>query len=87
MFLLFGGMGGRLWGGAWAAAWEWALRGGRKILRPYKWKSGYRGYRRYRRYRLYRGCGLLGLWALGEDLGVEVRGEDGCYCFFEGGYF
>ena len=46
------------------------------------------GYRRYRRYRLYRGCGLLGLWAfLGEDLGVEVRGEDGCYCFFEGGYF
>ena len=23
----------------------------------------------------------------GEDLGVEVRGEDGCYGFFEGGYF
>ena len=46
------------------------------------------GYRRYRRYRLHRGCGLLRLWAfLGEDLGVEVRGEDGCYCFFEGGYF
>ena len=44
--------------------------------------SGYRGYR------LYRGCGLLGMWAfLGEDLGVEVRGKDGCYCFFEGGYF
>ena len=50
--------------------------------------SGCRCYRRYRGYRLYRGCGLLGLWAfLGEDLGVEVRGEDGCYCFFEGGYF
>ena len=49
---------------------------------------GYRRYRRYRGYRLYRGCGLLGLWAfLGEDLEVEVRGEDGCYCFFEGGYF
>ena len=48
----------------------------------------YRRYRRYRGYRLYRGCGLLRLWAfLGEDLGVEVRGEDGCYCFFEGGYF
>ena len=25
----------RLWGLAWAAAWEGALRGGRKILRPY----------------------------------------------------
>ena len=48
----------------------------------------YRRYRGYSGYRLYRGCGLLGLWAfLGEDLGVEVRGEDGCYCFFEGGYF
>ena len=36
--------------------------------------------------------GFLGLWGAvwrsgGEDLGVEVRGEDGCYCFFEGGYF
>ena len=27
----------RLWGLAWAAAWVWALRGVRKILRPYKW--------------------------------------------------
>ena len=43
----------------------------------------------------YSGCGgwvgVLGLWgavwAWGEDLGVEVRGEDGCYCFFEGGDF
>ena len=36
--------------------------------------------------------GFLGLWGAvwrsgGEDLGVEVRGEDGCYCFFEGGDF
>ena len=36
--------------------------------------------------------GFLGLWGAvwrsgGEDLRVEVRGEDGCYCFFEGGYF
>ena len=35
---------------------------------------------------------FLGLWGAvwrsgGEDLGVEVRGEDGCYCLFEGGYF
>ena len=27
----------RLWGLAWAAVGVWALRGGRKILRPYKW--------------------------------------------------
>ena len=50
-------------GVAWVAAWGGALRGGRKILRPYKWKSGYRRYRCYRCYRLYRGCGLLGMWA------------------------
>ena len=59
-----------------------------RCYRRYRRYRGYRRYRHYRRYRLYRGCGVLGLWAfLGEDLGVEVRGEDGCYCFFEGGYF
>ena len=61
-----------------------ALRGGRKILRPYKWEeiegigyrgyssySGYSGYRCYRCYSDYRGCRGVGvgvLWVWGRGM-------------------
>ena len=53
-----------------------ALRGGRKILRPYKWEeiegigySGYRCYSDYRGDRGYRGAGALWVgWVWGMDL-------------------
>ena len=53
----------------------WALWGGRKILRPYKWKSGYSGYRSYN------GYGLLGMWAWWDGRDKKVGfAEKNCAC-------